>query len=154
MANIKSAKKRIDITKRNNERNKSNKSEIKTQTKKCLKALEAGDIEKAEKLLPETFAVIDSKVTKGTIHKNSANRRKSILASKIAKAKANAKPAAKKVEKAAPAPAVVVEEAPVAKKPAAAKKTTTKATAEKSTAEKKTSTAKKTAEKKTTKAAK
>lgn len=83
MANIKSAQKRIDVTERNTLQNKMAKSQMKTQIKKYSKAIEANDVESAEKLLPETFEVIDKTVTKGAIHKNQANRRKSILASEL-----------------------------------------------------------------------
>ena len=41
----------------------------------------------AEKLLPETFAAIDATESKGTIHKNAANRRKAVAASKLASMK-------------------------------------------------------------------
>lgn len=83
MANIKSAQKRIDVTERNTLQNKMAKSQMKTQIKKYSKVIEANDVESAEKLLPETFEVIDKTVTKGAIHKNQANRRKSILASEL-----------------------------------------------------------------------
>lgn len=83
MANIKSAQKRIDVTERNTLQNKMAKSQMKTQIKKYSKAIESNDVESAEKLLPETFEVIDKTVTKGAIHKNQANRRKSILASEL-----------------------------------------------------------------------
>lgn len=87
MANIKSAKKRIDVIKRNTERNKSNKTTLKSQTKKFNAAIAKNELKEAEALLPKTFAEIDSSVTKGAIHKNSANRRKSVIASKLDAAK-------------------------------------------------------------------
>ena len=43
MANIKSAKKRILVTKTKNERNKAIKSSVKTAIKKVYAAVEAGD---------------------------------------------------------------------------------------------------------------
>ena len=83
MANIKSAQKRIDVTERNTLQNKIAKYQMKTQIKKYNKAIDAKDVESAEKLLPQTFEVIDKTVTKGAIHKNQANRRKGILASEL-----------------------------------------------------------------------
>ena len=83
MANIKSAQKRIDVTKRNTLQNKMAKSQMKTQIKKYNNAINTKDVESAEKLLPTTFEVIDKTVTKGAIHKNKANRRKSTLASEL-----------------------------------------------------------------------
>lgn len=140
MANIKSAKKRIDVAKRNTARNKSNKSALKTQTKKFVNAVNKGEIETAEKILPKTTAIIDSSVTKGAIHKNSANRRKSILAKKLYDAKQKTKTVEttlKKVEspaiEAKPVEAVSEKatKTTVAKKTETAKKTTTKSTSTK-----------------------
>ena len=84
MANIKSAKKRILVNRTKADRNKAIKSALKTQVKKFLSAVEAGDKEAATKLYPETVSAIDSAVTKGVIHKNNANNRKAKLAKKLA----------------------------------------------------------------------
>lgn len=83
MPNIKSAKKRVDTIKRNNERNKSNRSELHTALKKYDAAIAAEDVATAEKLLPATYEILDEKVTKGIIHKNKADRKKSTCASKL-----------------------------------------------------------------------
>lgn len=91
MANIKSAEKRIEVTERNHARNKSNTSKLKTQIKKYNAAIENKDVKTAEELLPTTFEVIDKSVTKGAIHKNAANNRKSKLASKLDNLKNEAK---------------------------------------------------------------
>ena len=83
MANIKSAQKRIEVTARNQARNKSNSSKLKTQMKKFNKAVDENNLELAEQMLPETFKVIDKSVTNGVLHKNAANNRKSTLAKKL-----------------------------------------------------------------------
>lgn len=83
MANIKSAQKRVDVSKRNQARNKSNSSKLKTQIKKFNQAIENNDVATAEKILPETFKVIDKSVTNGVIHKNAANDRKSTISKKL-----------------------------------------------------------------------
>lgn len=83
MPNIKSAKKRVDTNLRNNARNKSNRSELHTALKKYDAAIAAGDASKAEELLSATNAILDENVTKGTIHKNKANRKKAAAASKL-----------------------------------------------------------------------
>lgn len=81
MANIKSAKKRIKTTKRNNLRNKSVKSEIKTLRKAAEDAIKA-KTENKDSLLKTYIARVDSAVSKGVFHKNKAARLKSnILAS-------------------------------------------------------------------------
>ena len=85
---IKSAKKREEIKIRNNARNKADRSELATAVKKVRVAIEENNVELAEKLLPETFAIIDESVTKKIIHKNKANNTKAALSSKLSKVKA------------------------------------------------------------------
>ncbi len=80
MPNIKSAKKRVIVEKRNALRNKSAKSEIKTVIKKFEAAVAEGKKDDAEKLYKDVSSVLDSAVLKGIIHKNFAARKKSTLA--------------------------------------------------------------------------
>ena len=88
MANIKSAIKRIDITKRQTALNKARKSEIKTYIKKFDKAIEVGNIEEAEAL----FKLVDKRLkqaqAKNIIHRNAVARTSSKLAKKLNQAKA------------------------------------------------------------------
>ncbi len=110
MPNIKSAKKRVVVTEKKNSQNKMIRSAVKTAIKKFNAALAAGDVEAAEKLLPETVSVIDSAVSKGILHKNNAANKKSALAKNLNALKANPKAVvAEEVKEEAPA----VEEAPV-----------------------------------------
>ena len=88
---IKSAKKRQEVAIRNNERNKSERSELATAIKKFNKAVSDKDVDLAEKLLPETFSIIDEKVTKGIIHKNKANNKKAGLSIELTKLKSENK---------------------------------------------------------------
>ena len=83
MPNIKSAKKRVLVIDKKTMRNKAVKSALKTQVKKFLAAVEAGDKETATKLFPETVSAIDGAVTKGVIHKNNAANKKAKLAKKL-----------------------------------------------------------------------
>lgn len=76
MPNIKSAKKRAEVSIRNKEVNQSNKSELNTCLKNLNKAVLDGDKALAQAKLNEAFKLIDENVTKGTIHKNKANRKK------------------------------------------------------------------------------
>ncbi len=87
MPNIKSAKKRVDVTLRNKEINKSNKSELNTALKKMNQTIEAGDKKQAETVLSSTFKILDENVTKGTIHKNKADRKKAEVAKKVSQMK-------------------------------------------------------------------
>jgi len=86
MANIKSAKKRVIVAKVRNDRNKAVKSGIKSITKKFEKALAEGNIELARTLHPEVSKKIDMAASKGTIHKNTADRKKSRVALNLNKA--------------------------------------------------------------------
>lgn len=84
---IKSAKKREEVAIRDNMRNKADRSEMATAVKKFRKAIADKNVELAEKLLPETFSIIDEKVTKGIIHKNKANNTKAALSVELSKLK-------------------------------------------------------------------
>ena len=84
MPNIKSAKKRVLIEKRNNAHNRSEMTAVKTAIKKINNAIDTDRIDEAEKMLPEVMSVIDSAVTKGIIHKNNAANKKSAIAKRIA----------------------------------------------------------------------
>ena len=83
MANIKSAKKRVLTSKVRQERNKSIKSAVKTATKKVLVAVEASDRELAAKELLNATSVIDKAAKKGVLHKNTASRKVSRLATAV-----------------------------------------------------------------------
>ena len=66
--------------------NKQNKTVLRGQVKKVREVIKGGDKEGAMKLMPETYAVIDRSVKKGTIHPNKAARAKSRLSRQAAKA--------------------------------------------------------------------
>jgi small subunit ribosomal protein S20 len=87
MANNKSAKKRILITKRNNFQNRFYKSSIKTLTKRFLKDLEAYktsqdkmDKEKLQLGLNSIYSLLDKSSKKNVYHKNTAARKKAKIA--------------------------------------------------------------------------
>ncbi len=87
MANNKSAKKRILITKRNNLQNRFYKSSVKTLTKRFLKDLEIyktsknkNDEEKLQIGLNSLYSLIDKGSKKNVYHKNAAARKKAKLA--------------------------------------------------------------------------
>ena len=80
MANIKSQKKRVLITREENARNNAKKSAVKTAIKKYEAAINAGDVAKAEELLPATVAVIDAAKSDGLYHINTVARKKARLA--------------------------------------------------------------------------
>lgn len=79
MANIKSAKKRILVTKTRYDRNKAIKSGVKTAIKKVEAAVASGDKEAATQALVAATKTIDIACSKGIYHKNNAARKVSRL---------------------------------------------------------------------------
>ena len=85
MPNIKSAKKRVLIAKVNNERNKMDKSILRTTLKKFDAAVAEGNREQAYSAYKAAVKTIDQAVCKGIIHKNNAARKKSGITLKLNK---------------------------------------------------------------------
>ncbi len=85
MANHKSAIKRIRQITRRTEVNKHNGARLRSQVKSLLKAVEAGENEKATELLSPTVSLIDKSVQKGVIKKGKADRMKSRLTLRVGK---------------------------------------------------------------------
>lgn len=79
MPNIKSAKKRVLISKRRNEENTLVASSMKTAVKNVEKAVAQNDKEKAQKNLKTAERRIDKAVGANLAHKNKAARLKSRL---------------------------------------------------------------------------
>lgn len=79
MANIKSAKKRIKVSKTKQERNKLIKSKIKMFIKKVESFVASNDKQNANSTLVEATKQIDMAATKGVYHKNNAGRKISRL---------------------------------------------------------------------------
>ena len=79
MPNIKSSKKDVISSKIANEKNKANKSELKTAIKKFEAAIAAGDKAAAEAAYKLAVKKVDQAVIKGILHKNTAARKKSSM---------------------------------------------------------------------------
>ena len=79
MANIKSAKKRVLVAQRNNERNTAFKTSIKTAVKKALAAAKNNEEDALKSALSNVHKLCDKAVGKGILHKNTAARKKSRL---------------------------------------------------------------------------
>ena len=82
MANIKSAIKRNRQNEKRNARNRAIRAELRTRTKAAIEAAEAGADDTDEKL-KMAIQRIDSAVSKGTMHKNTAARTKSGLTKRV-----------------------------------------------------------------------
>lgn len=162
MPNIKSAKKRVEVSEKRRAINKAYKSELATGLKKFKTAVNAGELEQAKSLLAPTIALVDKSVTRGVIHKNKADRKKAeinsmyIALAKTTKSTVKAAKAEVKEVK-AEVKEEVKAEAPKAAKTTAKKATSKTATAktakaEEKPAEKKPAVKKATAKKETKKA--
>ena len=75
MANIKSAKKRIQVTLVRTERNKAIRSKVKTAIKKVESAVAANDKQLAKDNLKNAIVEITKAASKGVYHKNNASRK-------------------------------------------------------------------------------
>ena len=85
MPNIKSSKKDVISSKIAYEKNKSDKSELKTNLKKFEAALVGGDKTAAEAAYLQAVKAVDKAVNKGLLHKNNAARKKSSMTLKLNK---------------------------------------------------------------------
>ena len=83
MANIKSAKKRIEVIDKKTLRNKMIKSKVKTVIKKVEAAIAAGDKEAAQANLLVAISEINKAASKGVYHKNNASRKVSRLTAAV-----------------------------------------------------------------------
>lgn len=84
MPQIKSAIKRVKVTKVKTLNNRSAKTEMRTVVKKFENGIVEGKADAT--MLSVTASAIDKAVSKGVIHKNAANRKKARLAKRLAKA--------------------------------------------------------------------
>ena len=77
MPNIKSAKKRVQVSGVRNERNKADKSALKTALKKFEAAAAEGNRTEAEGAYKVAVKIVDKSAAKGLLHKNNAAHKKS-----------------------------------------------------------------------------
>lgn len=80
MPNIKSQKKRMITSQKENARNKAVKSGLKTTLKKAEAALASDSGNMAA--ISDAYSSIDVAARKGVLHKNTANRKKAAIAKK------------------------------------------------------------------------
>jgi small subunit ribosomal protein S20 len=83
-----SAKKRIRQNEKHRARNRARKDQIKEQVKSFTAALTSGKLDKAAEELRKVAQRLDRVASKGTIHKNTAARKRSRLAKRLNAAKA------------------------------------------------------------------
>ncbi|MBQ4321584.1 MAG: 30S ribosomal protein S20 [Oscillospiraceae bacterium] len=80
MPNIKSASKRVQVSKVLNARNRADKSVLKTSLKKFDAAVAEGNREAAESAYKVAVKTVDRAAAKGIIHANNAAHKKSRMA--------------------------------------------------------------------------
>ena len=83
MPNIKSAKKRVLLSREANVKNKMAKSALKTTLKKFDSAVVAGNREEATAAYKAAVVAVDKAAVKGILHKNNAARKKSSMTLKL-----------------------------------------------------------------------
>ena len=83
MANSAQARKRARQAESRRQRNAGRRSEMRTEVKKVIAAIEAGDKTAAETAFKSAVPLLDNLAGKGLIHKNKAARHKSRLNAKI-----------------------------------------------------------------------
>ena len=84
MANHFSALKRARQTERRTQRNRANKSHVRSALREFREALAAGNREQAEQMFRKTTSSLDKAIQKGVIHGNTAARYKSRLSARLA----------------------------------------------------------------------
>ena len=84
MANTKSAEKRHRQNVKQRERNRADRSRLRSAVKGLRQAVASGDAARANEILPETLSVIDKTAQKKVIHSNTASRTKSRLSKAVA----------------------------------------------------------------------
>ena len=83
MAHSLSAKKRIRQNARHRALNRARKSMLKTSTKRFLKAVDEGNLEKAQAEYKALTKSLDKVASTSTLHKNTASRIKSRMAKRL-----------------------------------------------------------------------
>lgn len=83
MANIKSALKRIKVARFKTQRNRIVISSLKTSIRKFESSVKAGNVDEAKALYNKVVSLIDKATAKGTLHRNTAARKKSRLLTKL-----------------------------------------------------------------------
>ena len=90
MPNLASAIKRAKQNESRRARNRARKSMLKSESRKLTDLLAAGKLDDAVKALADVTKKIDQTAAKGSLHRNTAARRKSRLARQLNAAKSGA----------------------------------------------------------------
>jgi len=83
LPNIKSAKKRVELTQDRTQKNNMLKTTLKTALKKFDASLESGNNEEINNAYKAAVSTVDKVASKGVINKNAANNKKAALGKKL-----------------------------------------------------------------------
>jgi len=83
MANHFSALKRARQTEKRTDRNRANRSRLRTALREMRENLAKGDKATAEQVYRKTVSALDKAIQKGILHENTASRYKSRLAARV-----------------------------------------------------------------------
>lgn len=83
MPQLKSAEKRLRQNVKRRRRNRAQRAEIRTETRRLLRTIESGSRDAARENLRRVFSLLDSAAGRGTVKKNFVARYKSRLSRKI-----------------------------------------------------------------------
>lgn len=83
MANIKSAKKRVQVNELARARNNAFKSDLRSTIKAFNSKADEKDVNSAQEFFVSATSKLDKAVNKGLFHKNAANRRKARLQKRL-----------------------------------------------------------------------
>jgi small subunit ribosomal protein S20 len=83
LPNIKSAKKRVELTDDRTQKNNILKTTLKTALKKFDASLESGNNEEINNAYKTAVSTVDKVASKGIIKKNAANNKKATLGKKL-----------------------------------------------------------------------
>ena len=83
MAHTKSAKKRIESSKRKQSYNEPIRSRVKTYLAKAEEVINSGNVEAAVEVVRQAISTLDKAAKRGAIHHNKAARHKSRLVKKL-----------------------------------------------------------------------
>ena len=90
MPQTKSAQKQVRVSEKRRARNKSVRSQTKTNITKAERLIFSGELETAQEAVVAAISSLDKAAEKGIIHPNNAARRKSRLMQKLNQAQASA----------------------------------------------------------------
>ncbi len=91
MANTRSAEKAMRVSDRNRTRNRIIRTSTRTQVRKAVATIGAGDAAESEQTVREAIRALDKAAQKGIIKKNAAARRKSRLMQRLNRQRAQPK---------------------------------------------------------------